>query len=94
MNELQSRMAFSVDEAAQQANVGRDKIYAAIRDGSLPARKAGRRTLIRRCDLEAYLSNLPTLYLISETPTGDLQDASKNADHLQVSKNPPNRRRS
>lgn len=70
-------MAFSIDEAAQQANVGRDKIYAAIRAGLLQARKAGRRTLIRRCDLEEYLGNLPALHFDGAAPSGKLKNGSK-----------------
>lgn len=61
---LQShKIAFSVAEAAVHADVCRDTIYSAIREGNLRARKAGRRTLILRADLEAYLQNLPCLEL-------------------------------
>ncbi len=57
------RLAYSVDEAARQANVCRDVIYQAIREGSLRARKSGRRTLILCADLQVYLRNLPHLEL-------------------------------
>jgi excisionase family DNA binding protein len=57
------KLAFSVAEAAVHADVCRDNIYAAIREGALCARKAGRRTLILRADLEAYLDSLPRLQL-------------------------------
>ena len=40
------RFAFSINEAAMRAGLGRDKLYAAVRVGELEARKAGRRTLI------------------------------------------------
>src|SRR5262249_43307890 len=40
------RMAMSVAEAANEANIGRDGIYEAIWEGRLEARKWGRRTLI------------------------------------------------
>jgi excisionase family DNA binding protein len=56
-------LAFSVVEAAVHANICRDSIYSAIRGGDLRARKAGRRTLILRVDLEAYLQQLPGLQL-------------------------------
>ena len=46
MNDKVEKMAFSVDEAAMRASLGRDRIYNAIRDGDLVARKFGRRTLI------------------------------------------------
>jgi excisionase family DNA binding protein len=63
MDNKYSRLAFSIDEAALQANVCRDTIYAAIRDGQLEAKKAGRRTLIMADALRRYLDTLPTLRL-------------------------------
>jgi excisionase family DNA binding protein len=57
------KLAFSVAEAAVHADLCRDYVYTAIRDGSLRARKAGRRTLILRADLEAFLEELPGLNL-------------------------------
>lgn len=63
MNHRNLPIALSIDEAAQQANVCRDKVYEAIRRGELKARKAGRRTLILRADLESFLADLPKLEL-------------------------------
>jgi excisionase family DNA binding protein len=57
------KIAYSVAEAAVHADVCRDYIYTAIRNGSLRARKAGRRTLILRADLETFLEELPGLTL-------------------------------
>ena len=38
------KYAFSIDEAAMRAGIGRDKIYAAVKAGnSRPARQAGAR---------------------------------------------------
>ena len=62
MHDLE-RFAFSIDEAAMKAGVGRDKLYAAVRVGELEARKAGRRTLITAEALRRYLESLPTLQL-------------------------------
>ena len=53
------RMAFSVAEAARVSDSCRDKLYGDIRDGRLRAKKNGRRTVILRSDLEAYLAALP-----------------------------------
>ena len=54
------KLAYSIDESCEIAGVGRTYIYTAIAAGDLTARKAGRRTLILRSDLEAWLAGLPT----------------------------------
>jgi excisionase family DNA binding protein len=58
-----TKMAFSIDEAAIRADIGRDAIYAAIREGRLEARKLGRRTLITHDALHRFLDGLPQLQL-------------------------------
>ena len=57
------RIALSVAEAAVEAGVGRDQVYAAIRDGRLEARKWGRRTIITYDALRRFLDALPPLQL-------------------------------
>jgi excisionase family DNA binding protein len=57
------KMAFSVEEAAMRSSLGRDKIYEAIRNNELEARKSGRRTLITADALRSYLARLPRLDL-------------------------------
>lgn len=58
--ELQStRLGFTMEEAAATAAIGRTRVYAAVKDGKLKARKFGRRTVILREDLEAFLRALP-----------------------------------
>ncbi len=54
------KLAHSIDESCAIAGVGRTYIYNAIAAGDLTARKAGRRTLILRSELEAWLTGLPT----------------------------------
>ena len=53
------REGLSVSEACAVAGIGRTKIYQAITDGTLKARKCGKRTLVLRDDLRAFLSALP-----------------------------------
>lgn len=54
------REGLSIDEACAIAGIGRTKIYQAINDGHLKARKYGKRTLILRSDLQAFLAALPS----------------------------------
>jgi len=49
----------SVLEACRVAGLGRTKVYEAIGDGRLKARKFGKRTIILRTDLQQFLINLP-----------------------------------
>ena len=52
-------LAVTIPEAVKLSGMSRSAIYEAMKLG-LPARKAGRRTLIGFRDLEAYLASLPT----------------------------------
>jgi excisionase family DNA binding protein len=52
--------ALSIDQACAIAGIGRTKIYQAINDGHLKARKYGKRTLILRSELHEFLANLPS----------------------------------
>jgi excisionase family DNA binding protein len=54
-----TREGLSIAEACAVAGVGRTKLYQAISDGSLQARKYGKRTIILRGDLRAFLESLP-----------------------------------
>jgi excisionase family DNA binding protein len=64
-------IAYTIQEATRQSGVGRSKIYEAISEGKLLARKMGRRTLILDDDLRAWLERLPKLQpsqLIGDEP--------------------------
>ncbi len=56
---LPDKLAFSIRETCEASGHCENKIYGAIGAGVLQARKLGRKTLILRADLEAYLSQLP-----------------------------------
>jgi excisionase family DNA binding protein len=51
----------SVSDACRIAGIGRTKIYEAISDGRLKARKFGKRTLVLRADLQDFLTGLPVV---------------------------------
>lgn len=53
------QIALTVPDAVRVSGMSRSALYLALKNG-LTARKAGRRTLILRTDLEAYLASLPT----------------------------------
>jgi excisionase family DNA binding protein len=59
VDSIPERLALSILDAARAAGVGRSTIYENINSGQLKARKAGRRTLILREDLQAWLASFP-----------------------------------
>jgi excisionase family DNA binding protein len=50
------RLAYSVDEAAQITGLSRDLLYDQMRTGRLAYLKVGRRRIITRQHLEAFLT--------------------------------------
>lgn len=52
------QLSLSIEEACTATGLGRTKIYEAIGSGALPAKKWGKRTLILKSDLEAFLAAL------------------------------------
>ncbi|MBP6363762.1 MAG: DNA-binding protein [Novosphingobium sp.] len=55
---MQSPIAITIPEAVKASGLSRSRLYEAMKN-DLPARKAGRRTVIMMADLRAYLANLP-----------------------------------
>ena len=53
---LANRLAYSVDEAAQVTGLSRDLLYDQMRTGQLAYLKVGRRRIITRQHLEAFLT--------------------------------------
>ncbi|MBK6298143.1 MAG: helix-turn-helix domain-containing protein [Sphingomonadales bacterium] len=56
---METPIAVTIPDAVRLSGCSRSALYEAMKRG-LPARKAGRRTLIIFADLEAYLTSLPT----------------------------------
>jgi len=56
---LKDNLAYSLEQAGAVTGLGRSALYLAVRDRKLVARKLGRRTVVRRADLEAFLDALP-----------------------------------
>lgn len=60
MNDKVERVSFGVDEVAQRLGLSISSIRKHIRDGKLPARKLGGRTIILSADLNTFLEGLPS----------------------------------
>jgi excisionase family DNA binding protein len=54
-------LAYTIAEACAAARVGRTVLYELIRDGKLPARKCGRRTVVLADDLRRWIESLPAV---------------------------------
>jgi excisionase family DNA binding protein len=54
-------LAYSVTEACVALRIGRTRLYEEIKGGRLLAVKVGKRTVIRRADLEKWLAELPAV---------------------------------
>lgn len=59
--EVAVKPVVSIEEAALLSGLGRTSIYGAVKSGALKARKAGRRTIVLKSDLQAWLAALPTI---------------------------------
>jgi excisionase family DNA binding protein len=58
-NALAGRLAYSPDEAAELLGISRELVHDLLRTGQLGSRKAGRRRLIAKHHLEAFLAGEP-----------------------------------
>lgn len=57
---MQDISTLSIAQTARILGIGRSTLYNLIKDGQLPIRKLGKRTLILREDLELFIASLPT----------------------------------
>lgn len=55
---MQKPITLAIPDAVKATGISRTSIYEALKRGDLTAVKAGRRTLIRYADLEAYMGRL------------------------------------
>ena len=55
---MTEKLTVTIAQACELTGLGRSTIYRLFDDGSLPRLKAGKRTLIRVSDLEAYIDGL------------------------------------
>jgi hypothetical protein len=53
-------LAYQIEAASDAAGVSRTRIFEAIRNKELTARKAGRVTIIETLELQRWIRSLPT----------------------------------
>jgi excisionase family DNA binding protein len=51
--------ALSVAQTARILGIGRSTLYQIIKEGRLPVRKIGKRSLIMRDDIDRFVTSLP-----------------------------------
>ena len=52
------QLSYSISEACAMTGIGRTRLYEAIKQGLLPAKKYGKRTILLKDDLECFLNSL------------------------------------
>jgi excisionase family DNA binding protein len=52
-------LAYRVEDAAAAIGISRSTFFEYIKHGRIPSRKIGNSTVIRHCDLEAFLDATP-----------------------------------
>ena len=68
MAENTRKMALSIRECIALVGVGRSFLYTEIAAGRLVAKKAGRRTIVSKNDLNDWLSRLPPMPATGSKP--------------------------
>ena len=63
-----TRLAYTISEACALTSLGRTTLYLAIKSGELKTHKVGRRTLITKKELVAWLDSRPAAPI--STPAG------------------------
>ena len=56
------KLLHSVTDACALLGIGRTTLYALLNDGSLEARKVGRRTFLTQKSLQAFVESRPKLH--------------------------------
>jgi excisionase family DNA binding protein len=60
MDNHQYKIVLTLEETCEIARIGRSTLYRSLRSGALRARKIGKKTVVLREDLQAWLQSLPT----------------------------------
>jgi excisionase family DNA binding protein len=68
------RLALTADEAAESTGLTRTRIFAAIRDKKITARKDGKSTVIEISEIERWIKTLPTRGRVPSPQEPDLDE--------------------
>lgn len=60
-NVMPQKLSFSIQEFSRCSSLGRSKLYLAIKNGDLKARKFGKRTIIEYQDGIDFIRRLPEM---------------------------------
>jgi hypothetical protein len=55
-----NRIAYAIEDVPGATGLTRTRVFQAIREGQLTARKLGRRTIIEATELRRFIETLPT----------------------------------
>lgn len=61
MNKQDGTLAYPIDAGCDAIGVGRSKFYQLANAGAFPIRKIGKRSVVLKTDLEAFLNALPAV---------------------------------
>ena len=64
------QLSISIEAASKLTGIGRTKLYQAMKQGALKAKKFGKRTIILKEDLNSFLSNLDTYSVGNDSKNG------------------------
>jgi hypothetical protein len=53
-------IAYAIEDVPSVAGIKRTRVFNAVRDKELTARKAGKATIVERTELERWIKSLPT----------------------------------
>ncbi len=56
---MNDKISLTIQDVSKTTGIGRTKVFELIREGKLPARKIGTRTIILAEDLKSFLDKLP-----------------------------------
>ncbi|MCJ2031272.1 helix-turn-helix domain-containing protein [Methylobacterium sp. J-043] len=84
-------LAYRIEDAAAAIGISRSTLFEHIKEGRIPSRKIGVSTVIRHCDLEAFLDAAPfsaateDAYRRRKTETHGSEVSSRSANALRPS---------